>query len=579
MNEVKSVLSLSQLKSIKLPVNGQLVYMESYHEGLNRGGGFFIYDSNKSGVNDGVFVFNGWTRQNFDKVTPDMAGAKPNDSSFDNADILNLVFSTGLDIYGKSSDSYKVKKSLRTKGQKLIGGWKIDSTKATSRSGTWSKVVKTNIDGLDTSNNIRMLYVSSAWDLSEFLAIKELGFNMIHHYVGMSVMGWDRDGNVFDVLNNAMSAGLKVSLGIEQDPNAIANLATWVASVDHYPALWAYSVIDEPVSRERTVLQQDEKIAEMRGLTRKTLFTVDWMNSPFEQKYSKNYDLVLINSYSMRYSQGDMQQRVKNDLSKFRLDYGTIKSQVGVKVIPCVSMFGFTDNANFFAADTDQIVAASKVFGKVAQGNYAAFVWDGEADIQITTAVRDNPKFQQLAIDLSKQAKLELKTETYKFGGISTAQSDWGIEEIINKIIKKDLDSNDSFIGSGAYPIVLKNGSIDTDRTSMLISTGNYVSGIGFKGGAGRLVTDIGFEKNLRVYIEVFSPTSIINGYLYIRSCSDGGYSSVIRYDTNINGNQVVNANINSEKSWGKVVFELINSNNWQHYRGFIRGVVINTDW
>ena len=58
--------SIAQLLSIKNPRNGQRVYVKSYHVGLGKGGGTFVYDSSKSAINDKGMIINGWVRQ----VTP-----------------------------------------------------------------------------------------------------------------------------------------------------------------------------------------------------------------------------------------------------------------------------------------------------------------------------------------------------------------------------------------------------------------------------------------------------------------------------------------------------------------------------
>lgn len=580
MNTITTVESIAELTAIQSPIDGQTVYVKSYHAGLGKGGGEFSYVSSRASENDNGIVINGWVRFNSDVVSPEMFGAKANDLSFDNTDVLNNAFATGADIHSTPEQTYYVTKNLRTKGQKLRGGWKIHSKKLTSRKGVWEEIVKVNDDGLDVSNNIQMMYVSSAWDLSEFLAIKNLGYNMIHHYVGMSQIGWDLDGNVFDVLNNAMSAGLKISLGIEQAPEAINNLDAWIGSVDSYPALWAYSVIDEPVSRGFSIEQQDEKISKMRSLTKKTLFTVDWMSNAFEQKYSKNYDLVLVNSYSMKYS-GDSSIWFDKDLSKFRKDYGIIKSQIGssVKIIPCLSMFTFSTSSNFFSDNLEQIVKGSEYFSKVSNADYASFVWDGEADASITGSVRDTLEFRKLSIRISKQPKLNLKTAVLKFGGVSTVQSDWGISEIVNHVLNRDPYSTDIFAGNAAYPIVLRKGDIDSDRTIIDRQTNDTVSGIGFKTSSGRIVTDITAPKNLRIVLEAFSPTNVIAGDFTIFTTKDGGYTYTDRFDVGVNDNTLIDYNIPLDSSYGTLIFQLNDSNNPLFYRNFLRGVIILADW
>ncbi len=585
-NTLNTIDSIESLKLTTLTTNGNNIFLKSYYDGKNLGGGVFSLIIDPALIaNEGTIISTPtqntyWVRENQSYVTPEMFGAIPNDSNFDNTVALNKAFSTGFDVNGKKDDVYYVKGSLRTKGQKLIGGWKIHSKKTTSRKGIWEQEVTVNNDGLDTSNNIRMMYVSSAWDLSEFLAIKALGYNMIHHYVGMSQMGWDRDGNVKDVLNNAMSAGLKVSLGIEQDPAAKADLSTWVKSVDNYPALWAYSVIDEPVSRGFTVADQDAKIATMRSLTKKTLFTVDWKNNAFEQKYSKNYDMVLVNSYSMKYTT-DASTWFQEDLKKFRGDFGVIKSQVGtnVRVIPCVSMFSFTNTANFFSTNVDQIVKSSEYFAKVSNGDYAAFVWDGEADNQITGSVRDTPKFQDLSVRLSKQPRLQFKTDVIKFGGFNDVQTDWGTNEIIKHVLSKDTNSVDQFLGKAAYPVVLKNGSVESDRATSFVQASKTVSGIAFKSNQAKLVTNLAATPHLRLVLEAFSPQNIIAGKFKLSTTNDAGYTSSDKFEKTISGNQVIDADIQLDNSDGTLIFELEDSNTNEFYRNFLRGVVILTDW
>lgn len=585
-NTLNTIDSIESLKLTVAATNGNNIFLKSYYDGKNLGGGIFslIVDSGLVS-NEGTVISTPvpntyWVRENQSYVTPEMFGAIPNDPNFDNTAALNKAFLTGFDVNGKKNDVYYVKGSLRTKGQKLIGGWKIHSKKATSRKGIWEQEVTVNNDGLDTSNNIRMMYVSSSWDLSEFLAIKALGYNMIHHYVGMSEMGWDWDGNVKDVLNNAMSAGLKVSLGIEQDPAAKSDLSTWVKSVDHYPALWAYSVIDEPVSRGFTVADQDAKIATMRSLTKKTLFTVDWMNNAFEQKYSKNYDMVLVNSYSMKYTT-DASTWFQEDLKKFRRDFGVIKSQVGtnVRLIPCVSMFSFSNTANFFSADVDQIVKSSEYFAKVSNGDYASFVWDGEADAQITGSVRDTQKFQDLSVRLSKQPRLQFKTDVIKFGGFNDVQTDWGTNEIIKHVLSKDSNTVDQFLGKAAYPIVLKNGAIESDRATSFVQVGKSVSGIAFKANQGKLVTNLPATHHVRLVLEAFSPQNMISGKFKLSTTNDAGYTSSEKFEKTISGNQVIDTDIELNNSDGTLIFELEDANSNEFYRNFLRGVIILPDW
>lgn len=54
--------SVTDLSTIKNPKDGLRVHVKSYHAGLRRGGGYFIYDSSKASINDHGNVINGWVR-------------------------------------------------------------------------------------------------------------------------------------------------------------------------------------------------------------------------------------------------------------------------------------------------------------------------------------------------------------------------------------------------------------------------------------------------------------------------------------------------------------------------------------
>lgn len=59
----KGLESIADLSTIKNPKDGLRVYVKSYHAGLRRGGGYFIYDSSKASINDHGNIINGWVRE------------------------------------------------------------------------------------------------------------------------------------------------------------------------------------------------------------------------------------------------------------------------------------------------------------------------------------------------------------------------------------------------------------------------------------------------------------------------------------------------------------------------------------
>lgn len=72
----KGLESIADLSTIKNPKNGLRVYVKSYRSGLNKGGGYFTYDSSQLALNDGGLFINGWVRE-WDKthVKPEWWGA------------------------------------------------------------------------------------------------------------------------------------------------------------------------------------------------------------------------------------------------------------------------------------------------------------------------------------------------------------------------------------------------------------------------------------------------------------------------------------------------------------------------
>ena len=104
--------NVAQLAGIKNPRNGQRVYVKSYYDGLNKGGGTFVYDDSKTNINNGVTVFNGWVRNDVKFFTPEMAGAKADGVTDDTSSINNLILELyqqdgGTVFFPESKDGYK----------------------------------------------------------------------------------------------------------------------------------------------------------------------------------------------------------------------------------------------------------------------------------------------------------------------------------------------------------------------------------------------------------------------------------------------------------------------------------------
>ena len=98
--------SIAQLAGIQNPRNGMRVYVKSYHAGLNKGGGTFIYDAGKANVNDGGLVLNGWVRQNYSVLKPEFWGADPH-NQVDCSAAFNKMFIAAKGLSVELDGHYK----------------------------------------------------------------------------------------------------------------------------------------------------------------------------------------------------------------------------------------------------------------------------------------------------------------------------------------------------------------------------------------------------------------------------------------------------------------------------------------
>lgn len=489
---------------------------------------------------------------------------------------INAAFATGKPVVGKGP--YDASGIIKTKGQRIVGQFTINTSRY-----SLGPVTAQTIE--PDSESIRMLYLESAYDLAELLHIKALGFNTINHYCYFANNGTiDASGTAEQLLDNARTAGLRVNLGTES-PRATTSLSEFVNATKDHPATWGYSVYDEPATRGFTVAQQDAKITSMRALTTKQLSFVDLISvgtGIFNQVFSTNYDIAFVDSYSRYYSSGTYAQWLKDDLNKFRYDFGGIGQMTGLKVIPVVSAFVANSSDNYYSRDVDQIVSASTIFGKVAEGNFGAFVWDGVSG-SFAGVVRNTTKLKNLVKELTSQRKRKsIKFSAFLFGG-SPSQTKWGIQQIIDAKKITDSSTSDPNVQGNSYPIRLRTGASESDRTTT-IANSDY-SGIGFKGAFASWNSGIRTGKHVRLSVEYFNLTASSAGTFSLISTDDNGYTiSSALYSAGVGGNTVINADITpgdiSVSPDSTLILRVsVSGDTTTLYRKFIRGMIVTSDW
>lgn len=503
-------------------------------------------------------------------VKPEDFGAV-GDNVTDDTAAINAMFASGKTVFGDRNKVYKVTGIINTSGQKIVGELHINST----RRGGMDVIADSK---MLTPDMIRMAYVSSAYDFCEMCHLKSFGFNTIHHYIDWLVSEGDEDANgtVSQLLDNCLSAGIRVQLKTE----STADFVTFINTYQSHPAVFSFSVYDEPATRGFTVAQQKTRTDAMRAITNKPLTVVDLApTSIFKQALYDGYDIAFVDSYALNYATGSLPQWLEQDLSKHRNDLGYVKYCTKAKiVIPVVSSFIDNEATPYYSVNKQQIVNSSSVFGKTGDGSYGLFLYDGHRDMK--QCLRQTPEFQAMAKKLAQQGKGSgLTTDVVIFGG-TAVDGHWPLQDIISKCQRQDVtSSSDPFTGFNAYPVHVKTGASNTDRTT---TTANYdFSGIGFKGAVGGYNTNIKANKKVNFVLEYFG--AISDGTLTLKTTSDGGYTVKDLYVNAVGTGGVSRGTSNPEDIGSKndtlVVYVSNTGDTTTNYRKFVRGMIVTSDW
>lgn len=510
--------------------------------------------------------------------------------SGDWTEAIQAAFNTGKPVIGLKGKTYKTTAIINSMGQPFVGSLKLQLARSSIPVATFELSYSA-----PSEDAFRAIYVGTAYDLCEMMQIKSLGFNTVLHYCYFDNNGSvDIAGTIPQLIKNCATAGLNVVINTNVDvSHGQGTPAQIVAAADAFDNVIGYSVIDEPASRNFTVAQQDTLVSNLRAITDKKLYAVDfiWGLNPWAGQYfSQNYDVFLVDSYSMYYASGTLQQRIDKDLGKMRTDLGGCMKMVGnAKVIPVIQTFSeFTTTPvegvhGTYCFDVDQIMGASKVFGKTGNGNYAAFCWDNG----FTTNMRNEPKYQRLAKQLANQAGkgAVYKTEPIMFGGVGSVYQR-SLHDLRTIIASKDPENTvDAWLGGGGYPAHLTTGA---SETPLHTTTANInISGIGFRATFSRFVTNKSLLKYFTGFavFENYGPSLTQPASFNIYSTPDGGYTETIRYSTGVTAGTPFRFSglmTNSFDGIGEdAVFDLsvATVDAQVNYRRFVYGLFVSTNW
>lgn len=506
------------------------------------------------------------------------------------SDALNAAFATGKDVLPVAGKTYKTTKIINSNGQPFLGKIKLQLARTTIPNATFEVEYSP-----PSENSFRAIYVQSAYDLCELMRIKSMGFNTILHYCYFDNNGTvDIAGTIPKLLNNAKTAGLNVVINTQNSAaHGNGTISDVVTAADGFSNTIGYSVVDEPGSSGMTLANQEAAISALRALTVKKLYSVDfvWRLNTWTKPWSYNYDVFLVDSYSMYYASGTAQAKLDKDLGKMRTDFGAAMKMTGnARVIPCFQAYAQPDPnpvegiSGSYAFDIDQIVAASRIFGRVGNGDYACFVWDGG----MTYNVANTTKFQNLVKEVAVHAgKGEIyKTEPIIFGGVGSVYQR-SLHDITSKVQVKDpANTIDSWLGGGAWPVRLITGASESPIRTTTPNTN--ISGIAFNKSFSRLVT----KQNALQYVTAFGVfdnygTAITgSAALNIYTTPDGGYLENLIYSGGVVGGNSFRLSSKTTNSFDGVGEDLViglnltNSSDYMdNYRRFIYGMFVCTSW
>ena len=558
---VESITNLAALEKWE----GRTVYVN-----MKGGGGIFIYLDQNKNINTDLIAY-GWTRQDLTKLTPEMFGAVANKWEFDNTEALNKAFATGQDIYSTPDKIYTVNGNLRTKGQRCFGSWKIRTSKNVIGDPNWVSTANTYDAPADFSY-LQGIYCAYAYDLSELFAIRNLGYNTLLHYGGMHISGYDNDGTVQNLLDNAKTAGLQVFLGTQNSLNEMS-LPDFVAKYNDHPALLGFLIADEPTHNGITVAQQKVKIDQMRLLTNKPLACSDFTYDAFTEVLADGYDYIFGDIYN------DVGETAEQTLYKMRAWLGlTTKRHPNSKILPAV--MGFKYNGGI---DLETIIGTSKVFAKSCGGNFSCFGWDVLGESSISNGIRDTTSLQKLSKDIcSYKTGVYKIPECYAWGVITeqTGQINYGLNDVIKTYVRPDPYTVGIYEGVNCYPVQMNGSTADSERTSAYITTGQAISGVWFKHTFGAYISDIKMKKKNHFTAQ----SGMLNkGFadviLSVRGSSPGGYGLGSALATLPNDLSVSVVTFDNSSVADAFCIKYDSSADPQFYRTFVRGVYVTSDW
>lgn len=501
---------------------------------------------------------------------------------------LQAALDTGKDVHVDPTKTYDIAGIVQSSNNKIVGKFNINPLRP-ALAGLGSFSFNSSIGSHPVQSNIRLLYCLKVYDLIELMYIRSMGFNMIYH--GGELLAGQPISEIVNALNlmldNANTANLLVNMTTGHILNEDSQATGYVTAFKDHPAVWGFSVFDEPSFNNVSVVRQQERLVALRALTDKNLNVADaiqnysgYVNG--ENPWALDYDTMFVDAYSHTHA-GDLNANITADLHDMRTAVGIASNHLpSTNIIPMAGVFkhtGFTTNIN-------QIKATAPILAKCAGGDFSVFTWDA-AEAGLTANLLNDSGLRELAISMCGIAvKGSSLPKAYAIGGTKGATTQKPIAAKDGVTLLRKGAFVDAFVGSGTALGVLRNGAEGQFTTALV---GGDIAGLWFYGAFPAAITNIESRTRLSLAVNLLDVAGTKNGTLFVHYSDDEGVSvSPTIYSqpfvfTALNPFIRLSGNIQGDDAYkgAKLAFSLSvnNPDGTNNYRLGMHGFIIVSDW
>ncbi len=439
---------------------------------------------------------------------------------------LQAALDTGLPVLPDPSVTYNISGIVQSNGNKVVGEFNVNPTRAAiTHLGTFTFSAEKD-NGF--SSNLKMVYCLRTYDLIEMMYIRSMGFNAVSHSGDLytdrpSLTPEQLITELLKMLDNCHAANLRVNMttGAVLADDAVA--IQYVNAFHSHPAVWGFSVFDEPSLSSVTVARQNERLTALRAITDKNLNAVDVIQnySAYKNGYnpwSTNYDIMFVDAYCHTIV-GTLQDNIDKDLSDMRTAVGVASAYFPAsKIIPTCGIFKHSGFTTIF----EQIKETSGKLVRSAGGDFALWAWDKVVEPGIVDSISTASDLRNLARSYCEIVMNGERIPTaHIIGGTSFNPTSTPPKTSINgvSLVQKQADVT-QFVGANAAMGVIRNGS-SAEFTDPSVT--GQLAGLLFKNQFPAAILDINVLPFITLDFELLDVTGSQSGTMIFTYTEDDG--------------------------------------------------------